>query len=83
MSDVHNVPFPSVGRIVHYFDAGEDTPLAALIHNVWPRANDRDFSHLAYLTVFTDDGPKALKSPVGWSAEPVDHCPSWSWPPRA
>lgn len=67
---------PTVGRIVHYHQAGYEEPLAAIITKVWT-------DHTVNLTVFYPDGATTARSSVSLVENDVPSWGFWSWPPRA
>lgn len=67
-------PFPTVGRIVHYYRHRGEQPMAALVTGVYNDTNNVD------LSIFPRGGNIWSMVNVPYAAAPVsDH---WTWPPR-
>ena len=64
---------PSVGRIVHYHEAPDAPPRAAIVTRVWSDT-------MVNLCVFSADG--GLPTPITSVPYGVDNLCQWRWPPR-
>ena len=68
---------PSIGRIVHYYDVGSVTPIAAIIVRVW----DGD-DEMVNLRLFTDDDDLGARIVTSVPYTDIAGDWGWQWPPR-
>lgn len=64
---------PTVGRIVHFHDASDTGPLAAMVTFVHDDG-------AVELTLFVPRVGTEMHERVAWSETPAAGC--WNWPPR-